>query len=215
MRSIPRPARLGLLTLVLAGVATPAAAQGTISVLGGFVSTKAEVSSEGVAITLSSRSGVAAGVGTDWALGSTLHFAPEFLFVQKGFELSEDGVDFGVKIGYIEVPLLVRADLGSPGSSIRPFLLAGPSIGIKLSCKVTGTAEGISVSTDCVSPEEDVELPITSTDFGAMFGGGLQFGRYGLTVRYDLGLADVLDETGSESVSYKNRALMVLGSIAF
>lgn len=208
-------ARLALLGLALAAYVPAASAQGTITVLGGFVSAKTEVSGDIGAVTLSSRSGIAAGVGYDWALGSSLVFAPELLFVSKGFELTTEGIDFGIKLGYAEIPLLVRANLGSAGASVRPFLLAGPVIGFKLSCKVTGSAEGISVTTDCESAEEDVELPITSTDFGAMFGGGLQFGRYGISVRYDLGLADVLDDNETENISYKNRALMILGSIGF
>lgn len=215
MRSIPRPARFGILTLLVAGAAAPVAAQGTVTVLGGFVSAETEVGGDIGSITFDSRSGIAAGVGYDWALGSSLVFAPEVLFVQKGFEVEDGGDSFGVKIGYIEIPLLVRANLGSAGSSIRPFLLGGPSVAFELSCKLTATADDVgSASADCDADPED-GLLLKSVDFGLMFGGGLQFGRYGITVRYDLGLADISDFEATEDVSYKNRALMILGSIGF
>jgi hypothetical protein len=215
MRSNLLPVRLGLLSLLVAVAATPVAAQGTITVLGGFVSAKTEVGGDIGSVTFNSRSGVAAGVGYDWALGSSLRFAPEFLFVSKGFEVKDGGDAFGVKIGYVEIPLLVRANLGSAGSSMRPYLLAGPAVAFELSCKLTASAGDVgSASTDCDADEED-GLLLKSVDFGVMFGAGLQFGRYGISARYDLGVADISDFDASEEISYKNRALMILGSIGF
>lgn len=199
--------------LGMALLAAPAAAQSSFGVIGGFVNSEAELSGEGISLTLDSRSGFALGVSMEHKLSPTLSFAPEAMYVTKGFEIEFEGDAAGLKFGYLEVPLLLRASFGSAGASARPWVTAGPSVAFKLSCDVSVDAEDVEIEGDCDDLDEEDAAEFKSIDFGVMMGAGVDFGRFGLSVRYDLGLANILDTT--EDVSYKNRALMVLGSVRF
>ena len=131
----------------------------------------------------------------------------------KGFEINDEGSSVGIKFGYLEVPLLLRASFGSEGASMRPWVTAGPSVAFKLSCDATVEGDDVEAEAECGALDEEDPAEFKSIDFGLMFGAGIDFGRFGLSVRYDLGMADILDD--NQDVTYKNRALMLLGSVKF
>lgn len=199
--------------LGLALLAAPVAAQSSFGIVGGFVNSEAELSSDALSLTLDSRSGFAIGLSMEHRLSSTVSFAPEAMYVTKGFEIEFEGNTAGLKFGYLEIPMLLRASFGSEGASARPWVTAGPSVAFKLSCDVIAEGEDVEVEGDCSALDEEEPAEFKSIDFGVMFGAGIDFGRFGASVRYDLGLANILD--GQEDVSYKNRALMLLGSVRF
>jgi hypothetical protein len=195
-------------------LAAPAVAQSTFGVVGGFVKSEAEVAGDGISISFDSRSGFAIGLSMQHQITPTLSFAPEAMYVTKGFKVESEGDEFGLKFGYLEVPLLLRASFGQAGASARPWIAAGPSVALKLSCDATVTLDDIEAETECTDTEdEDDPAEFKSIDFGIMLGAGVEFGRLGVSVRYDLGMANILDTT--EDVTYKNRALMLLGSVRF
>jgi hypothetical protein len=199
--------------LGIALLAVPAAAQSSFGIVGGFVNSEVELSSEGFSLGLDSRNGFAIGASMEHRMSSTVSFAPEAMYVTKGFAMEAEGTAAGLKFGYLEVPLLFRAAFGSEGASARPWVTAGPSIAFKLSCDATVEAEGVEAEADCSDIDEEDPVEFKSIDFGVMFGAGVDFGRFGASVRYDLGLANIIDS--NEDVSYKNRALMLLGSVRF
>lgn len=196
-------------------LSAPAAAQSSFGIVGGLVRSEAELASEGISISFDKRSGFALGLSMEHQLSPMLSFAPEAMYVTKGFEVEFEGDAFGLKFGYLEVPLLLRATFGSAGAGARPWVTAGPAVAFKLSCDATIDADEIEAEAECTEVDEGEEEPneFKSVDFGLMVGAGVDFGRFGVSVRYDLGLANILDTT--EDVSYKNRALMLLGSVRF
>ena len=207
--------RAFLVTLAgMAVLAAPATAQSSFGVVGGFVSSEAELSSEGISVSFDKRSGFAIGLSMQHQLSPMLSFAPEAMYVTKGFEVEFEGDAFGLKFGYLEVPLLLRASFGNPGAGARPWVTAGPSVAFKLSCDATVSSGEVEAEAQCTEVDEEEDpAEFKSVDFGMMFGAGVDFGRFGVSVRYDLGLANILDTT--EDVTYKNRALMLLGSVKF
>lgn len=193
---------------------TLATAMMTFSILGGFASSKVEVSNEAVSVTFDSRLGIVAGVGMTRQIGSTVSFAPELLYVQKGFEIEDDGVSAGLKISYVELPLLLRATFG--GGSVQPYVTGGPVVAFKASCSVNAESEEVDISTDCdeFASEGDGDAEFKSIDYGVMIGGGIQHGRFTASIRYDLGLAGILSDD-AEDTTTKNRALLFLLGVEF
>jgi hypothetical protein len=199
--------RLALLGLVLVPVAS-ARAQVKGSVIGGYVSAKVSESFQGATVTLDSRAGFAAGVGLTREIAHDIAFAPELLYVQKGFDQTSGTDEFKFKLGYIEVPMLFRANFA--GGSVRPFVTAGPAIAFKVSCSGEASTGGSSVSQDC-NVNDGPNL--SSTDFGVVIGAGVGYRNLTFSARYDAGLAN-LEKNPPAGESLKNRAWLFLVSLA-
>ncbi len=115
-------------------------------------------------------------------------------YSQKGTVVSFTDPDFGsidgtFKLDYLEIPVLAKLGLGA--GPINPHLLAGPYLGFNLNAEVEGEESGFSFS-------EDISDDVNSTDFGLMFGAGLDF-NLGVTAlsaqaRYSLGLTDIFED---------------------
>ncbi|MBC7898072.1 MAG: PorT family protein [Cytophagaceae bacterium] len=147
---------------------------------------------------LDSRTGLIGGLSIVLPSSGLIAFQPEILLVSKGAKGENSGPD-GLKLNYIEVPLLFRLQL-DVGTGVTPHLYAGPYLGYQISCKVEG------IDTDC----EDVPGVSTKTvDLGGAVGGGLSFDVGGalLTtgVRYSFGVSKVADfDIGNVRESAKN-----------
>ena len=201
--------RLALLGLVLVRVMS-ARAQMKGSVIGGYVSAKVSESFQGTTVTLDSRAGLAAGLGMTRDVAHDIAFAPELLYVQKGFDqTSGTGTDeFKFKLSYIEVPILFRAMFA--GRSARPFVTAGPAIAFKVACAGEASTGGSSVSQDC-SVNDGPNL--NSVDFGVIVGAGVGYRNLTFSARYDAGLANI-EKNAPAGQSLKNRAWLFLVSLA-
>jgi hypothetical protein len=137
-------------------------------------------------------------------------FAPELLYVQKGFDqTSGTGTDeFKFKLSYIEVPILFRAMFA--GRSARPFVTAGPAIAFKVACAGEASTGGSSVSQDC-SVNDGPNL--NAVDFGVIVGAGVGYRNLTFSARYDAGLANI-EKSPPAGQSLKNRAWLFLVSLA-
>ncbi|MEO5800900.1 MAG: porin family protein [Gemmatimonadales bacterium] len=185
----------------------PLAAQGHFGVVAGVVSSNLTVSSSGASLSFKSRTGFAAGVSMVHAISKDLEFAPELLYVQKGSKFTDGSETASLKVSYAELPLLFRAKFGT--AATRPFVMAGPAIGVKASCKVSGSSGSTSVSSDC----DDLDVNVKSTDVGLMFGGGVAAKRFSVSVRYDLGLTNVAKDP-DPGTKVKNKALLAMVGIS-
>jgi hypothetical protein len=140
-----------------------------------------------------SRTAFYAGLALDVPLGGTLFVQPEVLYAQKGAKETDPTLGtLTLKLAYVEVPILLGFNFGSP-SSVRPRIYAGPSVGINLSCDFEETLSGVSQSASCSS----LSTSIKSLDLGVTGGGGvaIPFGRamFTLDARYTLGLTKITD----------------------
>jgi hypothetical protein len=196
------------IALCLALAATPLSAQGRLALLGGGVSATVSTASADQVPNKSSRTGFLAGIGVDVRIGKRIAFAPEAMYVQKGVNATDNThtVSEEIRVNYLEVPLLLRATL-SDGTG-HPYLLAGGSVAFRLNCKLRFSGLGQDIREDCSDNDSQPE----SSDYGAMFGAGVRFGRLGVSLRYDLGLKNINRKSvGGDEV--KNRAL--LGVVSF
>jgi hypothetical protein len=121
---------------------------------------------------------------------------PGLVFARKGFKGDPiDGVTPKNTFDYLQVPLVVR--IGMPvGSKGRFYIGAGPSIGVKVGCRLSGSEDGISFSTNCDDLSTDEGgIELKTTEFSAIGETGLEFGKLSIGVRADLGLSNVYQAT--------------------
>jgi hypothetical protein len=124
----------------------------------------------------------------DSIVGNLLLLQPAVFYTQKGFEAN----DLTYRIDYIEVPIQLRFNIVNP-SGVLPFIYAGPYIGFKINTSfpdVPSAVNDVNVSNPDYINFNDAD-DVKNTDFGVSVGGGIDFGRINLGVRYDAGLTHV------------------------
>jgi hypothetical protein len=157
---------------------------------------------------LDSRTGLMGGLSLVLPLVGGVALQPELLLVSKGAEGSEPDLP-GIKLNYVEVPVLLRLSLGQ-GGLMNPHLYAGPYLGYNINCTVEGT------SADC----DDVPGISTKTvDVGGALGGGIDVSLGGLVLtgglRYSFGISKVADfDAGAVNESAKNGVFAVYTGLA-
>jgi hypothetical protein len=86
---------------------------------------------------------------------------PEFLFIRKGCSLR--GTPGGTFLTYFEIPVLLKGTLPTTGS-FKPFIYAGPSLGILLSAKAEVSG--------FIKETWDVKDEMNTIDLGILLGIG-------------------------------------------
>jgi len=158
----------------------------------------------------SSRTGLIAGASLE--IGFTKNFAIQtgLRFIMKGAQTTGDGVVYVDKLNYLEIPALIRADF--PLSEVEPYLLAGPVLGINMSANEDQTPNGGTTTT------VDISNAISGTDFGLLFGGGVEFklnkkidlfAQFG----YELGLSNILKNATNQTL--KNTGIQLTAGVLF
>lgn len=160
-----------------------------------------------------SKMGFCGGAFITCGINEMLAVQTEFLFSMKGAKLGEKvrTDEFGNIIetssirevlSYLEIPVLGKLSI-LPQSRVRPNLFAGPSFALKLSGKHK-----------VGSQETDMES-LKDTDYGLVFGGGVDFefgqGEFTVDARYALGLAKIYDS----GIEVKNRVISVMLGYSF
>lgn len=183
----------------------------------------------GTQISSKSRAGAQAAFYARLPLKGALSLQPELHYIQKGgklevtsTELGSESGELGVRLGYVEVPVLLRLDIGSGGW--RPFLTAGPTFALRTNCKISLGTSDASISTDCDSGDADEEGgsssedPFNKTDVGASAGAGLAGSLMGRSVfvqlRYNQGITSVANDAPS-SMKPKNRGFSLIVGLGF
>lgn len=128
-------------------------------------------------------------------------FQPELLYTQYGYAIEESllGQDLkgDIRYSYIQVPLLLKLKFGPEAVKINATV--GPHLGfgigdIKSEFEVLGTQ-----NEDTSSWEEE---GLSKFDFGLTGGLGISIGAgpgyLGLDARYQLGLANLIDEPSND-----------------
>ncbi|MEO8448666.1 MAG: porin family protein [Gemmatimonadota bacterium] len=209
MNRVSKSLVIGLVCVSSAG-AHPALAQGkasTFGIMAGVNFAKLGGSDVDGAKT---RTGFLAGVFARFGVSKTFAVEPEVLFSQQGAKSFDSNVTGTLKLDYVKVPLLFNLLIPAGGAGkAAARLFVGPQLGVKASCKATVSSGSTSASVGC----KDLGLEIKSTDFSAVIGGGLDFNRLTLGIRYDLGLSSIDGSTPSGSV--KNRVLALTVGYGF
>lgn len=136
---------------------------------------------------------------------------PGLYYAGKGAKSEANGVDQGnVKLNYIQVPLVLRLRLGPL------YVGGGPAIGFKLNCKVSDPTAGYGGGTDC--DDDATADPVKSTEVSGIVEAGIEFGKFSLGARGDLGLTNVFEavQAGSASnLGVKTRTVSAMFAIRF
>ena len=158
---------------------------------------------------IDTRTGFLIGGFAEYRLSHYFSLRPELAYSQQGFEAEVAGIDFILKQDFIQIPLLVKASASIEGQpKLRPVAYAGPTVSFEVGCQVKVSGGGV--------PTQEDDCPddlVKGTDFGVMFGAGLEYDRISLTGRYLLGLTSV-DDTGSDA-DVKTRVLAILAGFRF
>ena len=165
-------------------------------------------------------------------LSQNVSLQPEVHFIQKGTKaeatitdaeeleiIGAETVEAAFRLTYLEVPLLLRVDMGS--SNLRPFIVAGPSVAYRVACKVEVSFAGLSLGTDCDEDDDDPETPddpFKKYDVGGIIGLGVASTNGGRAlsaqVRYSHGLVSIARES-IPGASPRNTGISILFGIGF
>jgi hypothetical protein len=114
------------------------------------------------------------------------------------------------QLDYIQVPVLVKINV-VPAGPIKPCVFAGPYGSLLLKARRVSDSGGFH-------SDESIKSETKSTDYGLVFGGGIDFSLVLLKItvdaRYCLGMANI-DKTATGTDTRKNKAIMVLVGIGF
>jgi len=156
----------------------------------------------------SNRAGPLVGLYYDLHAGGRVSFEPELVLAQKGATLAIDPVANGFdQARYLEAPLLGRVNL-TEGRTVRPFVVAGPTVGLRLDC----TAGRVLGSTPFAESCDKAGAGLTRGEVSGTVGAGLDFGRFQVGGRYELGLTRV--NAAAQAGALKNKLLAFTFGVA-
>ena len=124
------------------------------------------------------------------------------------------GVESALKVDYIEIPLLFKANINA-GQAVRPAFYVGPVVSFEASCDVK---VGDLPNTNC-DDSEDIGVSRNKTDWGIDFGGNLDILLGSvvllLDIRYQLGLTNLNDAPDAPNESLKSRTFQIMAGLGF
>lgn len=192
-----------LLTLF---ISLPVYAQGNFGVLGGWSLTNASIDPD-QGLDWKTRKVGGFGVVLDYSVTDfiTLHLEPMLLGKGPKAADGEKKVEFGLV--YIEIPVMVKYRIDN--NIIKPYLMAGPTIGFLQAAKLKVT----------MGSWDDLKDDLKSIDLGLGFGAGLDLpiGNNSIFVeaRYSLGLMNIADKAEGPYSDIKTRGIQIFAGITF
>ncbi len=157
-----------------------------VGLKGGISAYKGNIDFSNVEMNTDYNSGILTGLFVNFSIHHFISVQPELLYVQKNTGdingLLNDSDTVESAFSYIDLPVLLQ--LKFPVNQVfSPFITAGPYIGYLLEAE--DTINGVT---------EDVSEFMKDVHFGLLFGAGVALGRFYIEARYDLGLANTIDE---------------------
>jgi len=120
---------------------------------------------------LDGRNGIIGGLFANLKLAKGFSLQPELLYAQKGAKgpMTVEGipVDATIQMDYIEIPVLLKYNLGGRGS-LSPFLIGGVAFSTIKSSKTKASVVGLPLLTG-----ESDNFNERSSDVGIVVGGGI------------------------------------------
>jgi hypothetical protein len=167
-----------------------------------------------------SRIGLSFGVGYSVDIGGIFSFQPELLFIQKGAKLdysdSQPGfyrfeLDGYLKVNYLEIPVLFKANFPTNTEAVKVYLIAGPAMSFGLGGKtklhfyyeedgfiLEEGGKGKVKFGDEPDNYEGYNAYLKRVDISAQLGGGvILYDKFMIDLRYGIGLTDLSDNEES------------------
>jgi hypothetical protein len=117
--------------------------------------------------TATSKTGIAIGAEGDYWITDNLGISTGLAYVPKGANINLNGESFVIAYRYLQVPVLLKATFGD--GSVKPYLFAGPEIGLKLSATQSGPILGRDTTVDFP------DSLITKFNIGILLGAGVTY----------------------------------------
>ncbi len=208
--SVLAPLVIGLLVTcgLLARPADLTAGGVEVQVFGGFTRTSL-TEDDGL---FSPRSFAVFGFGVERAVARHFSLRVEPTYLPRGTEFSHRSTHLR-HADFLELPLLLRASL-APRSAVEPYLVLGPSVGIRLQGE-----EALYYEYFFGHPELVIDpSSFRRLDFGAAVGGGLAVGRGAVRpfaeVQWQFGVVD-LDPRPEEDAEFRTRAFVLRAGVTW
>jgi hypothetical protein len=152
----------------------------------------------------------------DYPIGQMLSVQGELLYAMKGVKakwtVGDDEYNGTTKLTYIEVPVLLKANIPMDGS-VSPHVFAGPALAFKLSAEHETKGPGASATVDLDEAK--------GVDVGVVVGAGVGFPMgpkmISVEARYNLGLMNAFDKFEGETKEpdIKNSVISFLLGVGF
>lgn len=194
--------RLALLLaglLFLGGVA--ANAQGFVVKLGYNYANVSLDQSVTVKDIQSGRSGWQIGAGYQTDVSSGFSFQPEVVYKVSGYKLS-DATD--LRLGYLEIPLNVQ--WGPDLWVARPFIFAGPYVGIKLTNSLKGTESAVA---------QEVVKQLKKAEFGVGVGLGVNVFKFQIAAKYNWNFGPLAEAASADYTTLQGKPRTFEISVGF
>lgn len=133
-------------------------------------------------------------------LSSSFALQPEVLYVQKGTH----DVSFTAEFDYVEVPVLLKYYL--PGVGVSPNLFIGGSVAFNVSAQNNPDNGG--------APFKWNSNDVSSTEENLIVGVGVDFDKFSVSGRYEMGLSDVTTSNYGPN-SFQNEIFNVMVGYSF
>ena len=134
-------------------------------------------------------------LGAQWVLPArgAWSLVPELLLADKGGRQTSGGASADADLRVLDFSLLGRWNRGNTEQRTRFFAFGGPSFGYVVGCDAETGGGGVTLTGDCIDNVNRGDISVT-------LGGGLEFPTsaidWGVSLRYQHGLADVLKGSG-------------------
>lgn len=212
--------------LVLLVMSIPASAQPRLGVIGGLNIADVKADFDDAEMDVSNKTVFGVGGVVDLRLNKNFSLYAQPMYLQKGALVTQldTKLDFPFKFAFWELPVFLKAEFGN---SVRPYLMAGPTVGYLLSADTEVEYSGLTFKGDLKEVTEKI-------DFGLGFGAGLRYPLSAISIfvegRYTLGLVN-MQKGGTFTMSagpiteeitwdkevdaYKNRGIQIMAGVAF
>ncbi len=150
---------------------------------------------------ITSSTGIAIGAEADYWITDNWGISTGFAYVQKGANDNLNGNPFVLDYRYLQMPVLLKATFGS--DPVKPYLFAGPEIGLKLSGKQIGKISGRDSTVDLT----DSLMP--KFNIGILLGAGITYQinletMLFLEAGYDHGLSNITPTDNNPAVTTRD-----------
>ncbi len=163
----------------------------------------------------------------EYNLGDNFSLVAEPMYLQKGGVQPESNTqpEIRINLSFIELPLLLKYKFNF-SESIKPYLVAGPTAGYRLSAKMNADINMIAFS-------GDLENVSQAFDFGVTMGAGIEIPLESIFIflegRYSFGLIDIhkngtfeatgggmtMRETFTDENWFKTKGVQIMTGIKF
>ena len=178
---------------------------------GGLTMYSMETSVMGFSETSDNKLGFTGGLFVEKPFSDMFSLQFEALFVQKGGEDSDEvWGDESLTLSYVDIPVLLKVNIPLDGDT-TPYVYGGGFFGYL-----------IDASEEANGETHDIGEFFNDFNYGVAFGAGVSFGMFNLDVRYDMGLANIVDEDdefgdifGDGGFEVNTKGFMVTAGITF